>query len=221
MTKFSEASISKKAGSFIYVILRYTAAIVFITICINLPALGQMSYTTVYSDAWGDETYIYGCGVTEDYYNSWGHTFNAITTITSPQGRTSTQDSGYNTPYGRADVVLEFQDNDSGTYLVNTEHYYYCPVVFETYYAGASTASMTGSVHEVYYGFRYSVPNPYSNGTICNYQKCDVAPCGSVVGQDWVPQGQSCPAGYKDTFRKIVFCFHRDHVHLPTFNPCP
>lgn len=179
-------------------------------------ALGQ----TTYSDIWSDGSDIYGCGLTEDYYNSYNHTFAVATTIQSPNGRSSTTGAGYNTPYARADVSLGFDESDLGDYFLNSEHNYYCPIVSEYYFAGTTGAAAAASVYEVWYGFRYSVPNPYSGGTGCFYQKCEPSPCGGIEGQDWVPQGQSCPAGYKDTFRKFIICFHTEHVHLPTLRGC-
>lgn len=189
--------------------------IVYLAICPST-ALGQ----TNYSDIWGNGDYIYGCGLTEDYYNSNNHTFGVSTILQSPNGRDASNGAGYSSPYARADVYLTFEESDLGDYLIDSQHDYFCPMVSEYYFAGSTGGAAAAQVYEVYYGFRSSTPNPYSGGTICTYQKCEVSPCGATYGQDWVGSGESCPAGYVDKFRKFIICWPRDHHHLG-FNPCP
>jgi hypothetical protein len=95
----------------------------------TVPAFGQMGSYSIYSDTWADDSdpsqiKVYGCGVSQDNYNSYGHTYWVTTTITSPSGRTTSATSyksnSYNA-YARADVFLDWQ-NEFGDFTTNSNH---------------------------------------------------------------------------------------------------
>jgi hypothetical protein len=59
-------------------------AAAMMTTILSVAAFGQTMYATTYSDAWGDDDYMYGCGVTEGY--DFGHHARVKTRITAPNG---------------------------------------------------------------------------------------------------------------------------------------
>jgi len=104
-------------------------------------AYGQMGYTYNYTTASADYSggYVHGCGVTYGDYNTYGHTYSANTTVTSPEGRQASFGTGFTSGPAVADVFLEFEEED-GDFLINTEHEEYCPVVQSIIFIGTSTA---------------------------------------------------------------------------------
>lgn len=119
----------------------FSVAIVFLSVMTTKPAFGQMQGVSSYSDAWGDDNYVYGSGVTDNPYNTYNHTFRAVTTIMSPNGRISTSDTGYSS-YATAFVSLEFDENDLGVYTVDTQHYDFCPIVSQEIYNGSTGSAV-------------------------------------------------------------------------------
>jgi hypothetical protein len=108
-----------------------------------VPAFSQMGSYSIYSDTWADDSNpsqikVYGCGVSQDNYNSYGHTYWATTTITSPSGRTTSATSyktnSYNA-YTRADVSLDWQ-NEFGDFTTNSNHTGCCPYMGGNPYTG-------------------------------------------------------------------------------------
>jgi hypothetical protein len=135
--------------------LFFWLTVAFLHIVIAAPAFGQMQGSTIYSDAWGDDNYVYGSGVTDSPYNSYNHTFRAVTTMQSPNGRVSSYDTGYGS-YASAFVSLSFDENDLGTYTIDTDHYDYCPIVFSEIFVGHSGAAVTtGFSADCYSFYRY------------------------------------------------------------------
>ena len=72
--------------------------------------------TAWYSDSWGDDYTLYGSGVSYSSYNTYSHTFRVITTMTSPNGRSATSDTGYSS-YASSFVSLGIDENDLGDLL--------------------------------------------------------------------------------------------------------
>jgi len=104
-----------------------------------LPAFGQMGasfYSVVWTDESGD---VYGFGVTDSSYNQYNHQSRAIVSLSSPNGRVSSYDTGYSGSSATGYVYLLYDENDVGSYFINTEHWDYCPVVFSDIYQGSST----------------------------------------------------------------------------------
>lgn len=124
--------------------------IAFAQVVIVTPAFGQMQGAATYSDSWGDVYNIYGSGTTDSSYNSYNHEFRAVTTLASPNGRMSSQDTGYSS-YATAYVALSFDQNDLGLYTVETEHYDYCPIVFQEVYVGYTYASAEAGTSQAIY----------------------------------------------------------------------
>jgi|ERR1043166_368422 hypothetical protein len=100
------------------------------------PAFGQMGSFSIYSNAWVDDSNpdqakMYGCGVTQDSYNSYGHTYWVTTHVTSPNGQTTSVTSGkvnsYNA-YVRAETYLAFDwENEVGDFTIQSTHTGCCP----------------------------------------------------------------------------------------------
>ncbi len=95
-----------------------------------------MGYGAMYSDTWVNSSWsrIWGCGVTEDYYNGYGHQYYVTTTLTSPMGRTASATSYTSSSYAYVDVKLDwpFDDGDLGEYLTTTEHKTLCPYILKS-----------------------------------------------------------------------------------------
>ena len=94
----------------------------------------QMGSQATYSDSWLDVSspnapVIVGCGVSQDYNNSYGHTYRVTTTITSPSGRTASATSYTGSYYARVEVTLPWDWNtpDEGTYAIDSQHTMCCP----------------------------------------------------------------------------------------------
>lgn len=103
--------------------------------------------TVVYTDSWESDSmvptgaiyeqgdvragpYIFGCGVTEGYYDASGHYEAVSTTLYSPRGRAAlgSADSQYTgVGYARADVSLIWEPEDFGDYVAISDHMEYCP----------------------------------------------------------------------------------------------
>lgn len=153
--------------------LFFWLTVVFLHIVIAAPAFGQMQGSTIYSDAWGDDNYVYGSGVTDSPYNNYNHTFRAVTTMQSPNGRVSSYDTGYGS-YASAFVSLSFDENDLGLYTINTDHYDYCPIVLSEIFVGSSSAAATKGVTYLCYEY-YN-----QTGNLCEYtiaNDCPVTRC--------------------------------------------
>jgi hypothetical protein len=155
--------------------LFFWLTVAFLHMVIAAPAFGQMQGSTIYSDAWGDDNYVYGSGVTDSPYNSYNHTFRAVTTMQSPNGRVSSYDTGYGS-YASAFVSLSFDENDLGLYTIDTDHYDYCPIVLSEIFVGHSgAAAKTGRVILCYDFYRYDAAT-----NLCYFQiqsNCPVTRC--------------------------------------------
>lgn len=110
--------------------LRAATLLLFLSLIAAPSAFGQMGSSAVYSDMWVDDSaapaeYVEGAapppytvvatGVTQDNYNSYGHTYWVMTTLRSPNGRTASVTS-YKTnaysAYTRGDASLSYDPTD-------------------------------------------------------------------------------------------------------------
>jgi|SRR5437588_7048643 len=107
-----------------------------------------------------------------DSYNSYGHTYWTVTTLTSPSGRTSSvtssQSNGYSA-YARAETSLAWDWNDLGDYSTQSAHWMDCPYMGGNPYSPTqpsqgcfpfshtSLAQKAGASHAGYYltGFSF------------------------------------------------------------------
>lgn len=149
-------------------------SVVLLHVVIAAPAFAQMQGSANYSDSWGDSSYIYGSGVTDSPYNNYNHTFRAVTTLRSPSGRVSSYDTGYGS-YASAFVSLSFDANDLGLYTVDTDHYDYCPVVFQEIFDGSTGDSTTVALSNTW--FFHPLPGPFPKAGDCTYgRECTTTP---------------------------------------------
>jgi len=95
-----------------------------------------------YSDGGTSFSYIWGRGVTSSDYNTYGHQFRAVTTLTSPHGRSATVSSGRSTSYSEAFASIPFDPTDTGEYTVVTEHFELCPYVSQEWSIGSTSRRM-------------------------------------------------------------------------------
>lgn len=108
------------------------AAVAFLILFFTSQAFGQMGSSVIYSDIWSDYDYVYSCGVTQDNYNSYCHTYWVQATLTSPNGHTASatsyRSSSYNA-YVRVDLSLPWDDEDVGDFTETTQHWMQCPYI--------------------------------------------------------------------------------------------
>jgi len=148
--------------------LQFFAATVFISLFVASTASVQaVSY---YSDEWlveasSNQDYSAGCGVLRTEYYEPYHLLSVSTTITSPDGRSSTAygfDNGaeYKQPYvARADVSLALNLATAaiaGNFTTTSEHYSDCPIE----YFGSTIQNRYFSLH-AYKQKIGSVPTTY------------------------------------------------------------
>jgi len=173
--------------------LLFWLTVVCLSVAIATPAFAQMQGSTTYSDSWGDSDYVYGSGVTDSPYNSYNHTFRAVTTMVSPLGRVASYDTGYGS-YAVAFVSLSFDDNDLGLYSIDTDHFDYCPIVSQEIFVGHSGAAIKTGRTLLCFNYYdndppthcfYTIQNP-CNVTICKKNaealpKIENVPCWPKV----------------------------------------
>jgi hypothetical protein len=110
-------------------------------------ASAQMGSSATYSDSWVDDSEpesvaIVGTGVTQDTYNSYGHTYWVVTTLTSPSGRTSNATSYHTNAYNAytsTETSLTWDWNDLGDYTTGSQHWMCCPYMANYCFANSST----------------------------------------------------------------------------------
>ena len=138
LTHFIIKHAQRKRNNFAVVSLPIFAAVMFVSFF----ALSQVSVKAVscYSDTWIDDSnpnsgQVVGCGVTHSNYYDPYHDENVETTITSPNGRSSTafgfDDGGYyKHPFNaRTEAVLAWDWSDvDGSYTITSHHYSDCPI---------------------------------------------------------------------------------------------
>src|SRR5262249_31340246 len=95
-----------------------------------------------YSDGGTNFSYIWGRGITSSDYNTYGHQFRAVTTLTSPRGRSVPVASGRSTSYSEAFASIPFDPADSGDYTIVSQHYELCPYVSQEWSIGTTTRRM-------------------------------------------------------------------------------
>src|SRR5258708_24944339 len=134
-------------------IFRVLTVLSFLWVC-HTSAFSQMGSFSVYFDSWVDDSNpdsgsIVGAGVTQDSYNSYGHTYWVVTTLTSPNNRTSSATSyhtnGYNA-YTSAETTLPWDWNDLGDYSIGSQHWMCCPYMGGNPYTGAGCFPYTTSI---------------------------------------------------------------------------
>src|SRR5215204_43786 len=108
----------------------------FFLICLAATAFGQ----TTWSDTWlvgpaPDSNnyesepfpelipgaYFRGAGITDDYYNSYGHEYSVYSTLTSPNGRTDVA-GGSGGTHASADVSLQLRTDEQGNFVIDSLH---------------------------------------------------------------------------------------------------
>lgn len=146
MITFEKRNVCKKQSS-----SKIVAFGVFVTVmfaCLFL--LQKQTYAVAcYTDSWADDSnvsgqvffedevadgpYMVGSGVTHIEYFEPYHEASVVTTLTSPSGQ---QITGYGSEWwgyykqpftARAEVELLWNENEVGTYTINSEHLSYCP----------------------------------------------------------------------------------------------
>ncbi|MFN2454089.1 MAG: hypothetical protein ABR577_07690 [Pyrinomonadaceae bacterium] len=135
--------IQQRQDSLASISLRLFALIIFVSLFAASPE--SVKAVSCYSDLWIDDSAaedvddvgtvsIVGCGVTSFGYYEPYHDAIVETTITSPNGRSSTaiaddNAGGYKQSFNaRAEALLAWDWNDMGDYIVNSRHYSECPI---------------------------------------------------------------------------------------------
>lgn len=176
-------------------------AVVFLHLVIAKPAFAQMVGASSYTDSWGDDYNVYGSGTTDSPYNNYNHTFRAVTTIVSPSGRSSSQDTGYSS-YATAHVSLSFDENDLGLYSVDTDHYDYCPIVSQEVFSGHTSAAVKTGLTILCYDY-YGLDTTTDRCLFQIQNDCPVTKCKSTNLSYSRPraEGYGCPSKVAVKFR--------------------
>jgi hypothetical protein len=95
-----------------------------------------------YSDGGTNFSIIWGRGITSSDYNTYGHQFREVTTLTSPHGRIVTLSGGRSASYSEAFASLPFDPSDVGDYTIFTQHYEWCPYVNQEWTVGSTSREM-------------------------------------------------------------------------------
>ncbi len=82
-----------------------------------------------YSASGTDFSILWGRGITDSDYNTYGHQYRETTTIRSPRGRTATASGSRSTSHSEVTVTLPVDPNDLGQYDIETQHFEFCPYV--------------------------------------------------------------------------------------------
>src|SRR5262245_27401409 len=205
--------------------------IVSMVLVLAVPAFAQpMSFnSTVYTD----------CGDQNGYLHCWGytyapsgssiiHTYKAHTRMTFPDGFiTENWGSGSGSAPATANLIVQVTlDTPDGNFFIDSDHQARCPLG-GLFLSTASSLAAIGKTSEVWYGsFQGSDINwtiPIKN---CFYLKCGLPyddicwPSRSSGGLTQTSIDVACPAGYRDKFKKIILCWHVEHVEYPTWDPC-
>jgi hypothetical protein len=125
--------------------VRSLALLLFVLAFAVPSAFGQMGSSATYSDMWIDDSaapseyyedappppyYVVSCGVTQDNYNSYRHTYWVGMTLRSPNNRsasgTSYKTSSFNA-YTRVDVSMPYDVHDLGDFQFSSSHTMCCP----------------------------------------------------------------------------------------------
>jgi len=177
------------------IVVKIVAVAVWLVIITVCPAFGQMYGSSSYSDSWTTEQGIWGCGVTEDYYNNYNHTYTVYTEMTSPQGRYVSFTGGPSAPYSRADVFLDFDLNDTETYMISSNHEQYCPVSGDTFMIASTAASIDISLSQSAY-FK-------QDPSTCRWVTWGIN-CPGTCSQDHNTNGCAGPNLYKECVDIVV-----------------
>jgi hypothetical protein len=168
-------------------VFRVFSLLIFFCAC-HVSGFGQMGSSIRYSDSWVDDSNpdaptVVATGVTQDNYNSYGHTYWVVTTLTSPNGRTATttsyQTNGYNA-YTTAETTLPWDSNDLGDYSIGSQHWMCCPYMGGNPYTGAGCIASTTSLTSRAGASRATYSFTSQNFCCCTYHiipNCNVR-CG-------------------------------------------
>lgn len=174
---------AKQIVSSVNIYLRFLVAIPLYLVLMSPPAFAQMGYIVIYSDASaveGDDGngatgYAIGIGVTEDSYNSYGHTYWVQTTISSSVG-SNTVTSYASGSYARAEAALYFFDETPPSQSIDiySNHYYNCPYVPSTdINAGTTTQQIIVEGWQmVYYYYTGGIPPDQLGNVVCYFYVC-------------------------------------------------
>ncbi|HKS29387.1 MAG TPA: hypothetical protein VJS44_16270 [Pyrinomonadaceae bacterium] len=123
--------IEKVQGTLAQFTLRFLAILVFLNCLSVMVAFAQSDYSAIWIDDTQAEegiAYVVGAGVTDTAYDA-DLAVNVETSITSPNGRTSTMISDGD----RAEVTLAWDFDDVGLFFVQSIHRRYCPKTYGYY----------------------------------------------------------------------------------------
>lgn len=153
---------------------------------------GQMTPIT-YSDVWVDTNgTLYGSGVTDEGYNSYNHQAGVVATLTSPNSRVASYDTGYSGSYACSTVSLTFDISDVGQFNLVSDYYDYCPIILAqvSYGSGGDSATAATGYSKTW----WQRQPPQQGSCYYNLETGCVATChktnpwGRLCGDAWSEQ---------------------------------
>lgn len=186
--------------------LRFLLIIALLILCSSVTIAQQMGSSTVYTDQWIDSSdpnapRIVGCGITQDFNNTYSHTYWSEITITSPTGRTATVTSSTSSSYSRAETSLlwDWSNPDPGDYQILTRHFMRCPYIGGSGFPFSSTG---GPFPVIYKNHAYLTIEDTNTGGdfgfgVCGYGRTCEGQCsrGAFVASKLYP-GPCGPGRY-------------------------
>jgi len=197
------------------------------------------SYTDTWSqggaaDSDGDGTYDHnhvnpntpyavGQGTVENDYNSCGHEYYTVVTMTGPDSSTVS---------GGGSASLEITID--GQYFAESQLFYYCPIAGREFSSGFTDSFLdVSNINDVYYGYVREFNNPpITQMKWCVYRACansDQNPPNGCFDRDYWDLRHItdiCGMGLRSTFARVRIpiigtytCIQLSHDDF-TFNPC-
>lgn len=168
-----------------------------------------------------------GVGVAENTYNSCGHEYYTVVTMTGPN-------SGYSEGINSTSLDISlFLDGD---YITDSTLYYYCPIAGRDFAGAVSSAVMSvDTFNEIWYGYtREMIVGPAGNPIrACFNRACietDENPPNGCYKPNWIHYlntSQTCPRGTLVAWSRpsvlgiplpCLPIYERD---INSFSPCP
>ncbi len=93
------------------------------------PSMAPYYGSTNFSDEWVDEDgTVHAVVTTQALPNPFNHKSRATATLTSPNGRVASYDTGFCCGYAQSQVSLPFLETDRGLFTLCSQHRNFCPV---------------------------------------------------------------------------------------------
>lgn len=204
--------------------LRLFVVAVFISLCAASLTSGQ----AIYSDTWTDDqafddtgiSFTFGCGVTEDAYNSDGD-YWVETTMTSSTGRSASGTSYLSPTSARIEVALTLTENDTA-FTTQSAHWKKLSDGSSYILSNSFSTINRQALYELDYGSPARLSTTRCDYTICEHSKSNTCYNFLRYSTTFHSEGRTdddCPRGLIVWYGKFVFCTRLSKRPL-NYDPC-